>query len=272
MQLCRRNPHYQTVVTSVRLGDLDTVRDLLELGLAQVDWLYRGASLLCLSVCRGDGEMVELLTRAGADVNKLYTYQGYSETALIAAVRLGYENIARTLALNPGTEVEAVDSAGKSALHFAVETRRPGLVSLLLQAGARIPPTLLHTAIKLSGYITGQEISFLLIRHGARLEVEDELGRTALGWAVFVNNQELVEDLLRVGGRPGEISPALLALASPEIRQLVERSRREVAGLEILAGSVIRRCLASRSSRTQTFAEKLQLLPLPDKLKCLNYL
>ena len=50
MQLCRRNPHYQTVVTSVRLGDLDTVRDLLELGLAQVDWLYRGASLLCLSV------------------------------------------------------------------------------------------------------------------------------------------------------------------------------------------------------------------------------
>ena len=50
IQLCRRNPHYQTVVTSVRLGDLDTVRDLLELGLAQVDWLYRGASLLCLSV------------------------------------------------------------------------------------------------------------------------------------------------------------------------------------------------------------------------------
>ena len=63
------------MVTSVRLGDLDTVRDLLELGLAQVDWRYRGASLLCLSVCRGDGQMVELLTRAGADVNQLYTYQ-----------------------------------------------------------------------------------------------------------------------------------------------------------------------------------------------------
>ena len=110
----RRNPHYQTVVTSVKLGDLDTVRDLLQLGLAQVDWLYRGASLLCLSVCRGDLEMVELLTRAGADVNKCYTYQEYSETALIAAVRLGYENIARTLATNTRADLNAQDSAGKS--------------------------------------------------------------------------------------------------------------------------------------------------------------
>ena len=275
MQLCRRNPHYQTVVTSVRLGDLDTVRDLLELGLAQVDWLYRGASLLCLSVCRGDGEMVELLTRAGADVNRFYTYQGYSETALIAAVRLGYENIARSLALHPGTEVDAVDSAGKSALQFAVETRRPGLVSLLLQAGARIPPTLLHTAIKFSGYITGQEISFLLIRHGAKLEVEDELGRTALSWAVFVNNQELVWELLRLGGRSAKVSPALLALASTEIREMMERSRKEVVRLELLASGVIRRCLVSSSSNnynreTQTFSQRLQLLPLPDKLKCFN--
>ena len=82
--------------------------------------------------------------------------QGYSETALIAAVRLGYENIARTLALNPGTQVDAVDSAGKSALQFAVETRRPGLVSLLLQAGAEIPPTLLQllTHDRSRGHVT----------------------------------------------------------------------------------------------------------------------
>ena len=109
-----RNPHYQTVVTSVKLGDLDTVKEMLQLGLAQVDWLYRGASLLCLSVCRGDLEMAELLTRAGADVNKFYTYQGYSETALIAAIRLGYEKIARTLALQSEADVNALDSSGKS--------------------------------------------------------------------------------------------------------------------------------------------------------------
>ena len=196
--------------------------------------------------------------------------QGYSETALIAAVRLGYENIARTLALNPGTQVDAVDSAGKSALQFAVETRRPGLVSLLLQAGAEIPPTLLHTAIKLSGYITGQEIALLLLRHGAPLGVEDEEGRTSLSLAVLLNNQELVEALLRAGERPARISRGLLELAMPEIRRLVERSRSEVVRLELVAGAVIRRCLVGRNSKKQSFAQKLQLLPLPDRLKSLG--
>ena len=44
-------------------------------GLAQVDLLHCGDSLLCLSVFRGDWEMVEVLTRAKTDVNKFYTYQ-----------------------------------------------------------------------------------------------------------------------------------------------------------------------------------------------------
>ena len=62
-------------------------------GLAQVDWLHCGDNLLCLSVCRGDWEMVELLTRAKNNVNKFYTYERYSEIALITAVRLSYEKI-----------------------------------------------------------------------------------------------------------------------------------------------------------------------------------
>ena len=62
-------------------------------GLAQVDWLHCGDNLFCLSVCRGDWEMVELLTRAKNNVNKFYTYERYSEIALITAVRLSYEKI-----------------------------------------------------------------------------------------------------------------------------------------------------------------------------------
>ena len=37
--------------------------------------------------------MVELLTRVKTDVKKFYTYQRYSEIALITAVRLSYEKI-----------------------------------------------------------------------------------------------------------------------------------------------------------------------------------
>jgi len=89
-----------------------------------------------------------------------------------------------------------VDSAGKSALQFAVETRRPGLVSLLLTAGASIPPGLLHSAVRMSGYLTGQEISLLLIRHGADVTARDRDGRSPLSWAVCVNNKEIVEELI----------------------------------------------------------------------------
>ena len=261
-----RNPHYQTVVTGVRLGDLDTVKEMLELGLAQVDWIYRGASLLCLSVCRGDLKMVELLVRAGADVNKFYTYQEYSETALIAAVRLGYENIARTLALGSEADVNALDSAGKSALQFAVETRRPAMVSLLLEAGARISAGLLHTAIKMSGYLSGQEISLLLLRHGADVEARDREGRSALSWAVWVNNLEIVEEVLRLGGDPHTVGRAVEVTASSEVRELVERSRSQVRRLESLVSRVIRRTLIDNVS-TSSFTERLSQLPLPSKLK-----
>ena len=68
-------------------------------GLAQVDLLHCGDSLLCLSVW---WEMVELLTREKTDVNKFYTYQRYSEIALITAVRLSYENITQ----RPGSPLQ----------------------------------------------------------------------------------------------------------------------------------------------------------------------
>ena len=71
----RRNPHLEAVVTSVKLGDVTSVRELVGRGLVSVDTTHRGASLLCLAVCRNLADMVAELCRAGADVNTCYTWQ-----------------------------------------------------------------------------------------------------------------------------------------------------------------------------------------------------
>ena len=152
------------------------------------------------------------------------------------------------------------------ALQFAVETRRPGLVSLLLTAGASIPPGLLHSAVRMSGYLTGQEISLLLIRHGADVTARDREGRSPLSWAVCVNNKEIVEELLRAGGDPHSVSRAVEDTASSEVRDLVQRSRSHVAKLQSLAGRLIRRTLVNNRQSTESFEGRLSQLPLPTKL------
>ena len=58
--------------------------------------------------------MTRVLCDAGADVNTCYTWQSATETPLIAAVRLGYEHIVRTLIQAPGVDVNITDSQGKS--------------------------------------------------------------------------------------------------------------------------------------------------------------
>ena len=128
----RRNPHLEAVVTSVKLGDVTSVRELVGRGLVSVDTTHRGASLLCLAVCRNLADMVAELCRAGADVNTCYTWQvtqrtdsfkytvlfipvqGYTETPLIAAIRLGFESIARILVQSPNIDINIQDSEGKS--------------------------------------------------------------------------------------------------------------------------------------------------------------
>ena len=162
-----------------------------------------------------------------------------------------------------------------SALQFAVETRRPGLVSLLVGAGARLQRPVLHTAVRLAGYVTGQEIALLLASHGAEVtepETEEAGARRPLDWAVAVNSLELCEELLRLGARPHSVPTQLLATASPQVRSLIVKAKSGVPTLEHLAKIVIRSSLVNVNSitvsngNTSTFRERLFSLHLPQKL------
>ena len=102
------------MVTSVKLGDVDTVQSLLTKNLVSVNTLHRGASLLCLAVCRNQVDMVTCLVSAGADVNTCYTWQSTTETPLIAAVRLGYGSVVWVLVNSPNIDLNIKDSHGKT--------------------------------------------------------------------------------------------------------------------------------------------------------------
>ena len=140
------------------------------------------------------------------------------------------------------------------------------MVCLLLEAGARIGPGLLQSAVKMSGYLTGQEISLLLLRHGAEVRDVDSEGRSALSWAVSLNNSEVVSELLRLGGDPASVSRMVLGSASEEVRRILQRSRNEGASLDLLAMRTIRRAVVLSDTRRGSFPSKLDLLPLPQRL------
>ena len=172
--------------------------------------------------------------------------------------------------------VDAMDDNGRTALWTAVESRRPGLVSLFLAAGCRLDlvpagcvssGSALHLAIRSSGYISGQEIAFILIQAGANLWLEDGENRTPLAWAVYVNNLELVEELLVLGSNPWKVSRKVMESAGCEVTALLNIYKKRVPRLQELARISIRRSVA-RSSETDKsiFAVKIRRLPLPQKL------
>ena len=255
------------MVTGIKLGDLASVSRLLASGLVPVDSTHKGASLLCLAVSSNNPDMVEVVMRAGADMNTQYSWQGATETPLIAAVRLGYEAVARSLTRSPATDLDTRDTGGRSALQWAVEARRPGLVRLLLGAGARLHAPCLHSAIRMSGYITGQEIAFLLIRSGAEVtecEVGDRRLRP-LDWAVGVDSRELCEELLRVGARPADVPGQILDTASPGLRSLISEARRSVPSLEALARQRARASVAASHSHL-SIETRISRLNLPRRI------
>ena len=254
-------------MTGIKLGDLASVTRLLASGLVPVNSTHKGASLLCLAVSSNNPDMVEVVMRAGADVNTQYSWQGASETPLIAAVRLGYEAVAVTLTRSPATDFDIRDSGGRSALQWAVEARRPGLVRLLLGAGARLHAPCLHSAIRMAGYITGQEIAFLLIRAGAEV-TEREAGDRRLrplDWAVSVDSTELSAELLRTGARPAEVPGQILDTASPGLRSLIAEARRSVPSLETLARQRARASLAASHSHL-SLEQRISRLSLPRRI------
>lgn len=144
--------------------------------------------------------------------------------------------------LRAGVPAESVDEDGASALYLAAVSDRPGVVRLLLAAGADPDRACGPESgdLPLCGAACGghTEVVEALLAAGARPDLREQFGFTALRWAVGLGHARTAEVLLAYGADPclpgpeGE-SPLLLAArrgSTQTVRALLRHGAGAVEG------------------------------------------
>lgn len=117
------------IILATIKGELEKVHELLHEMEAQDHF---GATSLIWAARKGHFDIVEMLVRAGANLNHQST-TGF--TALTYAVHSGNQKIAEML-IQEGSHLDVPDKFGFTALTWASRNGNHELVSLLLAAGA----------------------------------------------------------------------------------------------------------------------------------------
>lgn len=185
---------------AVRAQDLNTAEKLLSEGVGVFE--DQEASLGCIATRRGDLAMLDLLIRAGVDINQAdrRSRDHKSRTPLMEAARKGWEEgVESLLAARANTEV--ADETGATALSLAVRSGKAGVAKMLLRAGAnpngtgsidRSQLTPLHEA-------ASEDIVDALLAAGAEPKVKDRQGFTPLHYHARAGRVSVVNRLLAAG-------------------------------------------------------------------------
>ena len=203
------NVHRQ-IFKAARTGDVETVKNLLDLGadIQAVDGDTKH-TLLHRAANSGKVEVVKLLLDRGAPVDAL---DHFGDTPLITAAGAGRLAIVKLL-LNADANPNAANVYGWTALQTTDST---AVANLLLDAGANVNQTnnnggtALHRAIK---YDWNKPLIELLIKRGANIDVVNNDGQTPLGQALkFMSNslfrhhgvivRDLMKFLIMLGANP----------------------------------------------------------------------
>lgn len=187
---------------AVRDQDLKKVEQMLSSG---VD-LYEDqeASLPCIATRRQNLELLDLLMRAGVDINQAdrrgKTHK--SRTPLMEAARRGWKEGVDAL-IAAKAKFDITDETGATALQLAVRASHLPVVELMLKRGADPNParalgatlTCLHEAASM-------EIVRMLVEAGAQVDAPDRQGLTPLHYHARAGRVELVDYLLTLGADP----------------------------------------------------------------------
>eukprot|EP00041_Stephanoeca_diplocostata_P035225 m.1233155 g.1233155 ORF g.1233155 m.1233155 type:complete len:1363 (-) comp24662_c0_seq3:2940-7028(-) len=151
---------------------------------------------------------VELLVKQGCD---LHTQDHDGRTALLWASYYGHYDVTRFLLRTDPTLASHVGPDGRTAVHWAVKHPAPRCLDALLRAS---PPELLslqdcekQTALHWAVLCHNSEHIVRLLKAGCDPHITDELGRTALHYAVVNNSQTCMRALLDAAG------PSLINIA-----------------------------------------------------------
>ncbi len=191
----------ERLLEAARDGHVDEVEALLHDG-AKVDARTDTFETpIIIATSTGQVQIVQILLRAGADVNTKEGANG--ETALMYAALRGNIPLVRVL-LDAKARVNLKDDVGRTALHFAARDGKIEIMELLLVAGADplaedshfLGTPLHHAAV--GGHA---EAVRCLLRHGCPVGLYDEDGAAPLHLAVIgrSNAVDVIQALLDAG-------------------------------------------------------------------------
>ena len=123
-------------------GNYEALRRLIDLG-ADVNRHPFGYALIVRAAGAGRTELVELLIKAGADVNVVLESDDGNTTALMSATK--YPDIVKLL-LAAGADPKALDDDGCSAMYPA-SGGKPEVIQMLLDAGCPVTGECLHMPV-----------------------------------------------------------------------------------------------------------------------------
>jgi ankyrin repeat protein len=159
----------------------------------RLGWLIRVVSivlLIALSGCHGQPE--------------LHANKNEKQTLLTAASRGDLPQVQKLL--RDGSDPNEHTAGGKTALHYAAQSKNVSVAQALIQAGANVNAEATGdvTPLMLSVDMAfGQpEISLALIRAGADVNLADVNGDTALIIAATESSDEVFQTLLERGANP----------------------------------------------------------------------
>jgi ankyrin repeat protein len=157
------------------------------------------ASLGCIATRRSDQEMLDLLIRAGVDINQAdrRSRDHKSRTPLMEAARKGWEDGIKLL-LDAKANTEVADETGATALSLAVRGGKIAAVRQLLSAGANPNGTGgpdQHQMVPLHE-AANEEMVDALLSAGAFVNARDRQGFTALHYHARAGRVGIMRRLL----------------------------------------------------------------------------
>lgn len=191
---------YTALILASEHMHTSSMKALLECGAdPDIQIHIHGHTALIRAIDRKHGASVKVLLEHGADPNiRLYLHK---HTALMVAIQYDLKEIADMLIKKTDLTLRA--SPDGTALLYAIQLDRPGMVELLLQHGNdpndRYISKKKHTALMRAVTFKNRHITEILVRYGAdpNIQCENE-GDTALMLAASLGNRECVEILLGI--------------------------------------------------------------------------
>jgi ankyrin repeat protein len=234
---------------------LDKGADPNQLAKQPEDEITWGTTALT-AACRGGHEpVVQILMRAGADVNAPPA-ENDRRTALQASCEGGHESIVELL-LQAGADVNAppVEHDGRTALQAACENGHLSIVEILLRAGADVsaPPAqvLGCTALQAACGAGFTSIIETLLRVGADVNASpaEEHGRTALQAACegVHASESIVEILLRAGA---DVNAPAADYGLTALQAACEGGHTSIVDILLRAGADVNASPAEHEGRT----------------------